>query len=60
MKYLCLRESFTLDELEIIKQKINESKTYLSDNHPDKIWMDGFNSGLDWAIRIINKDKSAY
>jgi hypothetical protein len=45
--------------LDKIKQKIEEAKTYLADDHKDKEWMDGFNAGLDWALRIINGDKSA-
>jgi len=23
------------------------------------VWMDGFNHGLDWAVRILEGDKSA-
>lgn len=41
-------------------QKIEEAKTYLADDHRNKEWIDGFNAGLDWAIRILVKDKSAY
>lgn len=48
------------DELHVFKRKIEEAKVDLSPEHKDKVWMDGFNSGLDWAIRILNKDKSAY
>jgi hypothetical protein len=45
--------------LDKIKQKIEEAKTNLPADHKDKEWMDGFNAGLDWALRIINGDKSA-
>jgi hypothetical protein len=48
------------DELHLFKRKIEDAKTFLSDEHNDKQWMDGFNAGLDWALRILNKDKSAY
>ena len=44
---------------EFIK-RIEDAKTHLPDDHKDKEWMDGFNQGLDWAIRILKKDKSAY
>ena len=62
MKYSCQQESFILNsqEINLFKRKIEEAKTYLSPTHPDKNWMDGFNAGLDWALRILNKDKSAY
>lgn len=36
-------------------KKIDESKTPVKDE-----WTEGFNTGLDWAIRILQKDKSAY
>lgn len=40
-------------------RKIEDAKVN-PDNHPqDKVWLEGFNAGLDWAQRIINKDKSA-
>jgi hypothetical protein len=45
--------------LDKIKQKIEEAKTNLPAGHKDAEWMDGFNAGLDWALRIINGDKSA-
>ena len=48
------------EELLVFKRKIEEAKTYLHPDHNDKQWMDGFNTGLDWALRILNKDKSAY
>ena len=48
------------DELHVFKRKIEEAKIELAPEHKDKDWMDGFNAGLDWSIRILNKDKSAY
>jgi len=56
MKYLCWRKNLILDkELDVFKQKIKEAMV------PDKDeWTDGFNTGLNWALRILNKDKSAY
>ena len=44
---------------EIIK-RLEDAKTHLPKGHKDKEWMDGFNQGLEWAIRILKKDKSAY
>lgn len=41
-------------------QKIEDAKTHLPEGHKDKEWMEGFNAGLDWSIRILVKDKSAY
>ena len=35
--------------------KIEEAKIVATDE-----WGDGLNQGLDWAVRIIKKDKSAY
>jgi len=49
-----------MKELEKFINKIEDAKTYLADDHKDKEWMDGFNAGLGWAIRILKKDKSAY
>lgn len=40
-------------------QKIEDAKTEPK-SLKDTEWFDGFNSGLDWAIRILSKDKSAY
>lgn len=40
-------------------EKIELAKTE-SPSSKDAEWFDGFNAGLDWAIRILNKDKSAY
>ena len=36
-------------------KKIDEAKPPIKDE-----WSEGFNTGLDWAIRILEKDKSAY
>ena len=41
-------------ELEKFIQKIEESKIPVKDE-----WSDGLNAGLEWAIRILKKDKSA-
>ena len=43
-------------KLEIDKaiQKIEEAKVPIKDE-----WSDGLNVGMDWAIRILKKDKSA-
>ena len=49
-----------MKEIEKFIEKIESAKTQLPDGHKDKEWMEGFNSGLDWAIRILMKDKSAY
>ena len=49
-----------MEEIEKFITKIESAKTQLPDGHKDKEWMDGFNQGLDWAIRILRKDKSAY
>ena len=35
--------------------KIEEAKIVATDE-----WGDGLNQGLDWAVRILKKDKSAY
>jgi hypothetical protein len=35
--------------------KIEETKIKPTDE-----WGDGLNQGLDWAVRILRKDKSAY
>jgi hypothetical protein len=35
--------------------KIEEAKIKPTDE-----WGDGLNQGLDWAVRILRKDKSAY
>ena len=41
-------------ELQRFITKIEEAKIKPTDE-----WGDGLNQGLDWAIRIIKKDKSA-
>lgn len=53
-------EGELMKEIEEFIKRIESAKTQLPDGHKDKEWMDGFNQGLDWAIRILNKDKSAY
>ena len=40
-------------------EKIESAKTILEPQDKDFEWMDGFNHGLDWAIRILAGDKSA-
>ena len=35
-------------------EKIQAAKVPVTDE-----WTDGLNAGLDWAVRILNKDKSA-
>ena len=43
-------------KLEIDKaiQKIESAKVPVTDE-----WTEGVNAGLEWAVRILNKDKSA-
>lgn len=41
-------------ELEKFIQKIQDAKIPAKDE-----WSDGLNAGLEWAVRILNKDKSA-
>jgi hypothetical protein len=36
-------------------KKIEDAKIPVTDE-----WSDGLTTGLDWAIRILEKDKSAY
>ena len=50
----------TDEELHKIKDKIENAKTNVPKDRGDYEWMDGFNHGLDWALRILSKDKSAY
>jgi len=49
------------NEIEIAISKI-ESAMVNPDHHADsqRQWLEGFNTGLDWATRILRKDKSAY
>lgn len=49
-----------MKDIEVFINKIEDAKTHLPDGHKDKEWLEGFNQGLDWAIRILRKDKSAY
>jgi hypothetical protein len=42
-------------QLDIFIKKIEESKIPITDE-----WTDGVNTGLEWANRILKKDKSAY
>jgi hypothetical protein len=39
--------------------KIESYKTSVPLEHQDFDWMEGFNAGLDWALRILSGDKSA-
>lgn len=48
-----------MNEIEKAKEKIESAKTNVPLYHKDYEWIDGFNHGLDWAIRILDKDKSA-
>lgn len=48
-----------MNDVEKAIEKIEAAKT-VPPGDKDKEWFDGFNAGLDWAIRILNKDKSAY
>ena len=41
-------------EIDKVIQKIEEAKIPIKDE-----WSDGLNMGMDWAIRILKKDKSA-
>lgn len=41
-------------EIQNFINKIKDSKIKVTDE-----WTDGVNQGLDWAIRILKKDKSA-
>ena len=50
-----MAQSRYLQHLAICIKKIDEAKVPVKDE-----WTDGLNTGLDWAIRILNKDKSAY
>lgn len=42
-------------ELDRMIKRIEDAKPAVVDE-----WSDGMATGLDWAIRIIEKDKSAY
>lgn len=41
-------------ETAALVEKIQAAKVPVTDE-----WTDGLNAGLDWAVRILNKDKSA-
>lgn len=41
-------------EVALLVKKIQDAKVPVTDE-----WTDGLNSGLAWAMRILNKDKSA-
>lgn len=43
------------EEVSIFIDKINEAKPPVSDE-----WTAGVGVGMDWAIRILKKDKSAF
>ena len=43
------------EELLIFIKKIEEAKPPVTDE-----WTEGVNIGMNWAIRILRKDKSAY
>ncbi len=49
-----------MEDIEEFIKRIESAKTLLPKTHKDYEWMSGFNQGLEWAIRILNKDKSAY
>jgi hypothetical protein len=42
-------------EIQNFINKIKGSKIKVTDE-----WSDGVNQGLEWAVRILKKDKSAY
>jgi len=46
-------------DLEKAKAKIEAAKTSVPSGHKDFDWMEGFNAGLNWALRILTGDKSA-
>lgn len=41
-------------ETAALVEKIRAAKVPVTDE-----WTDGLNAGLEWAVRILNKDKSA-
>jgi hypothetical protein len=43
------------EELAIFINKIEDAKPPVTDE-----WTEGVNVGMDWTIRILRKDKSAY
>jgi hypothetical protein len=44
----------TKSEIDMAVKRIEEAKIPVKDE-----WSEGLNMGMDWAIRIIKKDKSA-
>lgn len=46
-------------DIERAVAKIESYKTSVPLEHKDFDWMEGFNAGLDWALRILTGDKSA-
>lgn len=49
-----------MNDIENYIQKINDAKITGKEATPMDEWESGFNSGLEWAIRILKKDKTAY
>ena len=45
----------TDEQISIFIAKIQDSKPPITDE-----WTVGLNVGMDWAVRILKKDKSAY
>jgi hypothetical protein len=43
------------EEISVFISKIEDAKPPVTDE-----WTEGVNVGMDWAIRILKKDKSAY
>ena len=41
-------------EIAVLVEKIEAAKVPVTDE-----WTEGVNAGLEWAVRILNKDKSA-
>ena len=48
-----------MKDIEKLIEKIESYKTPLKPKMNDYEWVDGFNHGLDWVIRILRGDKSA-
>jgi len=49
-----------MSETEEFIKKIEDAKITGKEATPMDEWESGFNSGLEWSIRILKKDKSAY
>jgi hypothetical protein len=45
----------TKAEIDKCIKKIEDARIPVTDD-----WTDGVNNGLEWAVRILKKDKSAY